>query len=85
MHRDRPGLFRFARDRRGIVLLYVAVMLPVLIGLASLAVDAARLFILQGSLQRAADALALAGAAELDGRSDAFLRAATAMQTTGLM
>jgi hypothetical protein len=57
-----------AKDRRGAALLYVSMLLPVLIGGGLLAIDASRLFNLQTSLQEGADALALAGAAELDRR-----------------
>jgi hypothetical protein len=50
-------------------------MLPVLIGVALLAVDASRFGNLLTSLQKGADALALAGAAELDRKPDAITRA----------
>ena len=53
----------------GTVALYVAVLLPVLIGSGLMTVDFARLYSLQTFMQAGADALALAGAAELDGQS----------------
>jgi Flp pilus assembly protein TadG len=65
----------FRCDRRGGVLPVVAISLPVIFGFAMLAVDAGRYFNLHTSVQWAADALALAGAAELDRKSDAITRA----------
>src|SRR5260370_38109847 len=55
-------------------------MLVVMVGLSVLALDGARLMSLQTQLQNAADALALAGAAELDRLPDAETRARTAIQ-----
>ena len=49
--------------------LYVAVLLPVLIGMGVMAIDFSRLSTLNTFMQAGADALALAGAAELDGQS----------------
>lgn len=62
-------------DESGMALIYITLMLPVIIGFALLAVDGARLYILQSSLQHGADALALAMAAELDHTADARTRA----------
>src|SRR5882724_3688904 len=67
-------------DDRGAVLVYVTVGLGVFIGVAALAIDGSRLFTLQTEFQSAADAYALAGAAELDGRSDGQTRATAAIQ-----
>ena len=53
-------------DTRGMILPYVTVMLVVIVGVAVLALDGARYMSLQTQLQNGADALALAGAAELD-------------------
>lgn len=66
---------RFCRDRSAAALIYVTITLPVLIGFGLLAVDFGRLTTLQSTLQHGADALALAGAAELDRRPDAIDRA----------
>src|SRR5262249_4573179 len=55
-------------------------MLVVIVGLSVLALDGARLMSLQTQLQNAADALALAGAAELDRLQDAETRARTAIE-----
>ena len=68
------------RDRRGTVLPYVAMMLAVIVGLAALAIDGSRLMSVQTQLQNAADALALAGAAELDRRPDSIIRAEAAIR-----
>jgi len=66
---------RFQDDQSGLALIYITVALPVLIGLSLLAIDVGRLSSLQSSLQHGADALALAGAGELDRRPDAIERA----------
>jgi hypothetical protein len=67
-------------DERGAIAIYVALMLPFLVGLALLVVDGGRIFNLDTSLQNNVDALALAGAAELDRRPSAHARACNAMQ-----
>jgi hypothetical protein len=73
----------FARDlwddSRGLMLPYVTTMLVVIVGVSVLAVDGARMVSLQTQLQQAADALALAGAAELDQRSSSITRATNAI------
>jgi Flp pilus assembly protein TadG len=50
------------RDQRGVVAIYVAVLTPVLFGLAAFAVDVSRWYVELQRLQRAADAGALAAA-----------------------
>src|SRR5437660_1937614 len=74
---------QFARavwnDTSGVILPYVTVMLVVIVGLSVLALDGARLMSLQTQLQNGADALALAGAAELDRLPDAETRARAAI------
>ena len=67
-------------DGDGVILPYVAIMLGVIIGLSALALDGSRLMSVQTQLQNGADALALAGAAELDRRPDSILRANAAIQ-----
>jgi hypothetical protein len=67
------------QDEAGVVLPYVAITLIAIIGLAALAIDASRLMSVQTQLQNAADALALAGAAELDRRPDSIVRAEAAI------
>jgi hypothetical protein len=65
----------FRRDRSGGVVPVIALSLPVIFGFTMLAVDAGRYYNLHTSVQWAADALALAGAAELDRKADAITRA----------
>ena len=72
-------LRRFARDERGAALILVTVMLPVLVGFSLLAIDMSRVNNLHNDLQKAADAFALAAAAELDGEPDAHDRADRAL------
>ncbi len=69
------------RDNSGAVSLYAALALPVLVGIVGLALDSNNLFTMDADLQHAADAAALAGAAELDGATDASTRAISAAQT----
>ena len=64
-------------DCQGVVLPYVAIMLVVIIGLAALALDGSRLMTVQSQMQSAADALALAGAAELDRRPNSIVSRAS--------
>ena len=71
---------QFLRDCDGVILPYVAIMLGVIIGLSALALDGGRLMSVQTQLQNGADALALAGAAELDRRPDSIIRARAAIQ-----
>jgi Flp pilus assembly protein TadG len=70
---------RLARDEGGAVLIYVSIALTVFMGFAALVIDGGRLFTLDTELQSHADALALAGAAELDGSTGAWTRANAAM------
>src|SRR5262244_74847 len=76
---------RFARtfwnDTSGVILPYVTIMLVVIVGLSVLALDGARYMSLQTQLQKGADALAIAGAAELDRLPDSETRAITAINT----
>src|SRR5712675_2893431 len=76
----RSRAVAFGRDTRGIILPYVTVMLVVIVGLSVLALDGARYMSLQTQLQNGADALALAGAAELDRLPDARTRAVRAIE-----
>ncbi|MGX7876849.1 TadE/TadG family type IV pilus assembly protein [Mesorhizobium sp. ORM6] len=65
----------FWKDQRGIAMLLVAIMIPVLIGFSVLAIDMSRVNGLHNDLQKGVDAMALAAAAELDGNTDAITRA----------
>ncbi|AGB47804.1 hypothetical protein Mesau_05498 [Mesorhizobium australicum WSM2073] len=69
----------FWNDQRGIAMILVAIMLPVIIGFALLVIDMSRANSLHNDLQKGADALALAAAAELDGGTDAIIRANRAL------
>src|SRR5918992_4315752 len=53
------------RDQSGAVLIYVALTMPVLLGLTAIAVDFSLAYFTGNRLQVAADASALAGAARL--------------------
>jgi hypothetical protein len=67
-------------DIDGVVLPYVVMTLAVVIGVAALALDGSRLMSVQSQLQNGADALALAGAAELDRKPDSIIRAEAAIR-----
>ncbi|TIT42073.1 MAG: hypothetical protein E5W75_27725, partial [Mesorhizobium sp.] len=71
----------FWNDQRGIAMILVAIMIPVLIGFSVLAIDMSRVNSLHNDLQKGIDAMALAAAAELDGRSDSITRANLAVTT----
>jgi Flp pilus assembly protein TadG len=73
------SIHSFWNDTSGLMLPYMTLMLTVLVGLGLLALDAARFMSLQTQMQAAADALALAGARELDKQSGAQTRAISAM------
>src|SRR5215470_11821103 len=78
--KSRSKVADFAKDQRGVILPLVALTIVALLGLGALALDASRYFDLQTQLQKAADAFALAGAKELDGRPGAHARADAAIQ-----
>jgi Putative Flp pilus-assembly TadE/G-like len=69
----------FWGDTDGVILPYVTVMLVVIVGVSVLALDGSRYMSLQTQLQNGADALALAGAAELDRTPTAIERATKAI------
>lgn len=71
---------RFCLEDRGAVAIYVGLTSVVMLGFGALVVDGGRLFTVHTELQNAADAAALAGAAELDGNTDAITRACAAAQ-----
>ena len=75
-----PTLFKsFAKCAGGSVAVWAAFSTPVLVGGAALSVDASRIYNMDNDLQSASDALARAGAAELDQRSDSLDRARRAI------
>src|SRR3981081_3461740 len=69
----------FWKDKTGLILPYVTIMLIVIVGISVLALDGARYMSLQSQLQAGVDALALAGAAELDRLPDSETRATYAI------
>lgn len=69
----------FGKDTSGVILPYVAVMLTVLMGFVTLALDAGRYVSLSTQMQEVADALALAGARELNQQSGSRARATSAI------
>ncbi|RWP92396.1 MAG: hypothetical protein EOR11_03475 [Mesorhizobium sp.] len=71
----------FWNDQRGIAMILVAIMLPVIIGFSLLVIDMSRANSLHNDLQKGADAFALGTAAELDGRSDSIIRGDRALST----
>lgn len=71
----------FWHDQRGVALVLVSIMLPAIIGFSLLVIDMSRANNLHNDLQKAADAFALAAAAELDGSAGAWVRAERAMAT----
>lgn len=73
-------LRQFGQDERGLAMILVAIMLPVLMGFALLVIDGSRAQNLHNDTQRGADALAIAAGAELDGGSDSWIRAARALE-----
>jgi Flp pilus assembly protein TadG len=82
-------LSRFRQDRSGAIAIYAAFVGTLMISAGVLAVDYGRLTVLKTQLQNAADAAALAGAAQLDGRDGARARATAvalnaATQQTGI-
>lgn len=69
----------FGRNRQnGAVAIIVALSLPVLIGMAGLALDLGKLYVTKTELQNASDACALAAAVELDGTVTQFTKAESA-------
>lgn len=69
----------FLRSETGYAFLLTLIFLPVFMGVSLLVIDVGRAHNAQQDLQAAADALALAGAAELDGQPNGRTRAKTAM------
>ncbi|MDK1389205.1 pilus assembly protein TadG-related protein [Sinorhizobium sp. 8-89] len=72
---------RFWDDHRGYVIVLTLISMPLLLGLSLLVIDVGRTGNLHTDLQNAVDAMALAGARELDGRDDAIDRADAAIET----
>ena len=77
--RLRRSVTAFWDDTSGVILPYVTIMMVVFIGLGALALDGGRFMSMQTQMQGVADALALAGARELDQQSGARARATSAI------
>ena len=75
-----PNTGQQRHGRRGITLVIVVVMLPVLFGFAALTIDLGRGFNTRASLQSAADAAAMAASQDLGGL-DPYLSISTARST----
>lgn len=71
---------RFWNDHRGYVIALTLIAMPLLLGFSLLVIDVGRSSNLHTDLQNAVDAMALAGARELDGRDDAIERAKAAIK-----
>ncbi len=69
---------RFVDHQRGAIAVMAALFVVVLIGFAALALDLGRLYVLRTEMQNAADAAAMAAAAELDARDNAIFDAKAA-------
>ena len=64
-----------AQRRKGFVLIATCLVLAVLLGLAGLATDAGRMYVVKSELQAFTDAAALSGALELDGGANGLRKA----------
>ncbi|WP_087004202.1 Tad domain-containing protein [Rhizobium sullae] len=71
---------RFWNDHHGYVIALTLIAMPLLLGFSLLVIDVGRSSNLHTELQSAVDAMALAGARELDGRDDAIDRADAAIE-----
>jgi Flp pilus assembly protein TadG len=71
-------LARFLREEAGSILVLWMISLVAIFGITALVFDIGRIQIAHGDLQRFADDVALAAAAELDGQSDSITRATNA-------
>lgn len=72
-----------ARRQGGAVIITVAFTLLFLLGFMAIALDFGHLFVVKTELQTSMDSCALAAAQELDGASDALIRATNAGRTAG--
>jgi len=75
----KSKLNSYQKTASGSVSVWVALSLPLLVGGGALSVDMSRFYNMDNELQSAVDALARAGAAELDQRPDSLSRASRAI------
>jgi Flp pilus assembly protein TadG len=78
--RNRPSRNPFRSRRGAAAIQFVVVFASVILVLSGFAVDLGRLYLVRGELKTAADAMALAGAAELIGTAASSENAGTASQ-----
>lgn len=82
-NRKAAGVINFVRefrtDEKGYALAMTLVALPLVLALSAFVIDGSRIANLHTDLQNAVDAMALAGARELDGDDDAIQRAQAAI------
>jgi hypothetical protein len=71
---------KFQNDEHGGVLVFVAICMVVIVGMAAITFDLGRLAATQGDLQSYGDHVALAAAGELDGEDDSITRASNAAE-----
>jgi Flp pilus assembly protein TadG len=69
---------RSVKRQHGVVAIIAALCLLVFMGIAGLAIDMGRLFVIKAELQGAADSCVLSAARELDGKTDSLQRAINA-------
>lgn len=62
---DASGRMNRLKDKKGIALVYIALMLVVIMAFVGLAIDIGYMYVAKGQLQNAADAAALAAATQL--------------------
>ncbi len=83
---QRGSFSGLLRDERGVVAIVVALLLVVLIGFAGLVVDLGYLFVIDSSLQTAADSASLAATASLSyGPDEARVQAQLLAQQHGIL
>lgn len=70
---------KFTREQDGYALAMTLIALPLVVGLSAFVIDGSRVANLHTDVQNAVDAMALAGARELDGEDDAIERAEAAI------
>ncbi len=85
MKHDPRNQRPISTKRRAAAVVMVAVILPVLLGMAALTVDVAYLYNIRHDLQRSADAGALGGASTLTGDTMMQIRMGTGGSTVGFL
>nr|WP_306264622.1 TadE/TadG family type IV pilus assembly protein [Pararhizobium sp. IMCC3301] len=78
-HSPTGTLSRLAREQEGYALAMTLVALPLVLAVSAFVIDGSRVANLHTDIQNAVDAMALAGARELDGGDDAIARSQAAI------